>query len=162
MKLKVLAVLVLGAVSINAFAYRMIDEKSTCKGFAECHTVDKKIQSSNQKKSYMFYVTAHAHPAEGKVNEYIQLSGDHSVNITNGTSKKQTYEYIFDLTCMDANYHYVRHVELDPSEDFVIEAESTGVIQRQEAGGWHIYATTTVDGPRKETITGQAILTVKK
>lgn len=162
MKLKVLEVLVLGAVSINAFAYRMIDEQSTCKGFAECHVQDKKVEASTQKKSRMFYLTAHAYPAEGKVNEYIQLNGDHGVHITNATSTRQTFEYIFDLKCSDAEYHYVRHVELDPSENFVIESKSSGVIQKQEAGGWHIYATTSVNGVKSDTITAQAILTVKK
>jgi hypothetical protein len=164
MRITKLLCLPLLAVSINALAYQVINEKTTSTpGFN--FQVEHVSNSSMVKKTFSpeyASAMAWAYDAQGRPMEYIKIQGDHNITITNDTSKRARYTYTYTLRCLNASGNYERTVDLAPHETFTGSSHNYGTVQEGSEGSYNIRVTTSISGAENSAHTRDATLRIKR
>jgi hypothetical protein len=100
--------------------------------------------------------------SKGRAGEYIKISGDHTVNITNNTSQRQSYRYTYNLQCSSASSNYSRNVDLSPGASFYDSSNNYTTLQASLPGSYRINGETSVSGESSARDTSYGTATVNK
>ena len=98
--------------------------------------------------------------ANGRVMEVVNLRGNHSVNISNLTSKPQTYTYKFELICDGQYFRKTETVIVAPGGYVAKSDDSYLSIKHLNPGSWPISATTDISGAAMSHASSTARLSI--
>lgn len=157
------ACIVLSLLSVNSFAMndgvKIISEKITITpGFTGGFVSLTEKKTSPTVTSATVFVTGRS----GKVNEFIKIDANHSINILNKDNRVNRYSYHYILKCADGEAKYDRTIEIPANGSFQNASYSYLAIQSPRPGTFRINAQTTVDGADSADARDSADLSVYK
>lgn len=168
MKLKVISAIVLSAISINAFAYKILSESHYCSPGAKCSS-DVKINSDSEiftelfKKKLAVGTNSFAYGATtNTLMPNVELQSSHWIGIKNQTTKNQPYYYRFTLSCENGMKADEFNIALSPNEEFHVSSTEYLTLETPVVGYHRITATTTVSGETSYDSQSSGILDVQK
>jgi hypothetical protein len=146
--MKIIIIIALSFLSINAYSYKIISEKITHSAGSTAWIV-RHPHSSIMPKSYQpSHVTAYAvtKDMEGKINQYLLLTGEHWVSLQNFTDSPQRYKYVYFIGAGNAKGTYEYEIILKPHENFREDGTSFVTFQSEYLGTFQSTASTTISG----------------
>lgn len=164
MKSKILFSVYLFSLSMNIFSLpegvRIINEKVTITpgyvgGFYS--RTEKKSTSPSTAQARVSVIGT-----SGKVNDYIKIDANHSVDINNRESEYRRFTYKYELKCDDGSANYERTIELKPRTSFHDNSYSYLSVQKAQPGNYRIEASTKIEGPESHSSKESANLIIYK
>jgi hypothetical protein len=170
MNKKILAsAMILSIISFSAHGYEGHDYKIISETKAGHGFINGGIESRPVKKNLMgfagtMYASAltWAYNAEGKVGEYVTVSTDHNISLSNYTKQAQTYTYTFSLSCESAYQTFTKSVVIQPGGSFSDASHNYGTVQKDQEGSFGINGSTQISGAESAFHDAHAILRIRK
>ncbi len=115
--------------------------------FIEGPVSQQQIDQFSKKKVMSGSVNASISNVSGRVNQHIEVSGSHRVNIKNDTAQTAWFKYIYTLTINGRSTDIVRNIDLKPSSSFYASDYTKGDLNVSSPGSYRLSAQTKSDGP---------------
>jgi hypothetical protein len=160
MKKNVLTIFALSATLVcnAAFAYVLVGEGHVSEPiitnngisnfqFIEGPVSQEQIDQFSKKKVMSSSVNASISNVSGRVNQHIEVSGSHRVNIKNDTSQTAWFKYMYTLTINGRSTDIVRNVDLKPGGSFYASDFTKGDLNVTSPGSYRLSAQTKSEGP---------------
>lgn len=136
---------------------RLIEKPLTPNQLAEISKINKKKVTSS--------ATAHAgiRNYRGRVNEHIGITGNHSLSITNNSSRVTWYKYIYTLTGDNQDLaKFIRNIDLKPGSSFYTNDSTNGDMFKESAGSYRLMASTEISGESSASDRSYGTATINK
>jgi hypothetical protein len=82
----------------------------------------------------------------GKVNQHIEVTGNHRVSISNDTGQPSWFKYVYTLAIDGRESKFVRNVDLKPGSQFYDASNSKGDLNKTSPGSYRLSAETNTEG----------------
>ena len=161
MKLKLIITALIASMSMNTFAlqgkgFKLLSETIESSPGA----IGGFVQKSSSNMPFYVYAWSHAHDAQGRPHQNIQLHGNHSFTINNYTNQKQIYTYKYEINSDGQYFRKIDHIEVIPGGFAMDSADSFLAIVHSHVGTWTINAITDVTGETRNNYIASGTLKV--
>lgn len=160
MKKHILKVLGLSGILFchSTFAYLLVGEGHvsepviTNNGVSNFQVIEnpvsqEQIDQFSKKKVMSSSVSASISNVSGRINQHIEVTGNHRVSIRNDTSQAAWFKYIYTLTINGKPTDITRNVDLKPGSSFYANDSTKGDLNVSSPGSYRLSAQTKSDGP---------------